>query len=146
MEGLLASDSQIHAATIQAYLQTEFHVFGNSPMTLRIGEACTGLADLHVASRVDCSAFITACNPFSAQFSDADNAERQAALALELRRRSLLFVDGLGQHSSNDWLGEPSHLVLGLTLEAAKTLGRRLEQNAIVWSGADVVPQLVLLR
>jgi len=36
--------------------------------------------------------------------------------------------------------------VYGLTLEAAKTLGSRLEQNAFVCNGADAVPQLILLR
>jgi hypothetical protein len=35
--------------------------------------------------------------------------------------------------------------VLGLALEAAKSLGRRHEQNAVVWSGPDAVPQLVML-
>jgi hypothetical protein len=33
-----------------------------------------------------------------------------------------------------------------LKLEAAKTLGRALRQNAIVWSDADAVPRLILLR
>jgi len=36
--------------------------------------------------------------------------------------------------------------VPGLSLEASKSLGARFEQNAIVWSGADAVPQLILLR
>ena len=42
--------------------------------------------------------------------------------------------------------GEPSYLVFGLKLEAAKTLGRALRQNAIVWSDVDAVPRLILLR
>ena len=42
--------------------------------------------------------------------------------------------------------GEASYLIFGLTLEAAKMLGMRLEQNAIVWAGVDAVPQLILLR
>jgi hypothetical protein len=37
-------------------------------------------------------------------------------------------------------------LVFGLTLEAAKAMGRTLEQNAIVWSAADAIPRLILLR
>ena len=61
-------------------------------------------------------------------------------------RFSLEFVAGIGQHPSNQWPGEPSYLVFGLTLEAAKTLGTRLEQNAIVWNGSDGTPQLILLR
>ena len=53
---------------------------------------------------------------------------------------------GLGQHPTNGWSGEVSYLILGLTLEAAKVLGARHEQNAIVWSDADALPQLILLR
>ena len=64
----------------------------------------------------------------------------------ELGQRSLACVEGTGQHPSNRWPGEASYLIFGLTLEATKTLGTRLEQNAIVWKGTDAVPQLVLLR
>ncbi len=64
----------------------------------------------------------------------------------ELRLRSLLFIEGVGQHPSNRWPPEPSFLVLDLSLEAAKALGSRHEQNAIVWCGADATPLLVLLR
>jgi hypothetical protein len=41
--------------------------------------------------------------------------------------------------------GEPSFLAFGLALEASKTLGKAYEQNAIIWCGADAVPNLVLL-
>lgn len=41
---------------------------------------------------------------------------------------------------------EQSVLVLGLSLEADKTLGRRFERNAVVWTGRDGVPELVLLE
>jgi len=63
-----------------------------------------------------------------------------------LRLRSLPFIERVGQHPSNRWAPEPSFLVLGLSLEAAKALGSRHEQNAIVWCGIDATPQLVLLR
>lgn len=138
--------SEIDPAMLQAYSETEFRVFGACPTTLLIGRHSSDLAQIHKAHSVQCSAFITACNPFSKSFDDEANAERQASLAAELRHRSLNFVDGVGQHPSNQWPGEPSFLVLGITLEAAKILARRLEQNAIVWSGADAVPVLVLLR
>lgn len=142
----MSEESQIDPATLQAYRETEFRVTGDAPMTLRLGQACASLARLQLAHRVDCSTFITACNPFSIELSDAENAARQAALAEDLRKRSLTFFDGVGQHPSHNWPGEPSYLVLGLSFEAARTLGRRLEQNAIVWNGAGAVPELVLLR
>ena len=62
---------------------------------------------------------------------------------------------GLCQHSrhfvhrltnaSNQWPGEDSFLVLGISLEAVKTLGRRFGQNAVLWCDATAIPQLILL-
>ncbi|AOY98289.1 hypothetical protein BKK81_02525 [Cupriavidus sp. USMAHM13] len=141
----------IDAATLQAYLETHYRVRGGMPFTMRIGERCEALAVLHASAGVRCSAFITAWNPYSQPDPDAAanaaaNAVRQQALAQGLMRTGLRYIDGIGQHPSNGWAGEESLLVLGLAREAAEALGRHYGQNAIVWSGADAVPQLVLLR
>lgn len=140
------SDSDIPRETIQAYLETHYRVFGATPTTLKVGEANPALAALHGAQRVQCSAFITACNPFSQRCDDESNAVRLDSLARELKQRGLAFIDGVGEHPSNEWPGEASFLVLGLLREAAKMLGTQYGQNAILWSGDDATPQLVLLR
>ncbi len=142
----MLSSSVIDPNTIQAYLETDYCVHGDAPMTLKVSVASPALADLHKASRVTTSAFITACNPLSQALAEATNIQRQAALARELKSRGLTFIDGIGLHPSNKWRGEASFLVLNLSLEAAKKLGVRHEQNAIIWCGADAVPQLILLR
>jgi hypothetical protein len=142
----LLIDSSIDAATIQAYLETEYRIDGDTPAILKVGTVCPELAALHKSNHTDCSAFVTACNPFSQAMDEASNASRQRALLQELRRRGLTFEEGIGQHPSNQWPGEPSFLVFGLGLEDAKELGASLEQNAIVWSGSDALPQLILLR
>ncbi len=131
---------------VRAYLETDYRVEADAPLTLRIGVANPALSTLHHAHRVESSAFITACNPFSQAFDSAVNAQRQAALVLELRARKLRFIDGIGLHPSNRWPAEPSQLVLGVSLDAAKELGVQQEQNAIVWCGRDAVPELILLR
>ncbi|MFL9855102.1 DUF3293 domain-containing protein [Paraburkholderia madseniana] len=140
------SDSDILHETIQAYLETDYRACGDTPTTLKVGETNPTLATLHEAHDAECSAFITACNPFSQSSSDDFNAARQQALADELKDLGFTFIDGIGQHPSNNWPGETSFLVLGLPIETAKALGTRYGQNAIVWSGADATPQLVLLR
>ena len=140
------SASDIHPDLIQAYMETEFRVLEGLTFTLRVGQVSSDLLVAHKRHRVESSAFVTACNPFSQTVSDEINAEKQKALAKELTSRSLEFVEGIGQHPSSKWLGEPSYLIFGLTLEAAKTLGNRFEQNAIVWNGSDGTPQLILLR
>jgi hypothetical protein len=143
---ILYPSSTIDPSIIQGYLETEYRIFGTQPCTLKVGVASPVLKELHKASGPGTSAFITACNPFSRTFDDSANADRQAALASELQTRSLTYIDGIGQHPTSEWPGEPSYLVLGLSLEAAKVLGTKYEQNAIVWCDADAIPQLILLR
>jgi hypothetical protein len=142
----LISASVIDRGTIQAYLKTEYRVHGEHGFTLRVGEASADLLSAHRLQLADCSAFLTACNPFSEPFDAAANAARQAALARELSGRGLTFVPGIGQHPSNSWPAEDSFLVFGLTLEEARVLGAQFEQNGFVWIDADAVPQLILMR
>lgn len=139
-------ESTLDAATVQAYRDTEYRVHGDAPFTLRVGEASAALSAAHQRHRVDCSAYLTACNPASRALDDAANAQRHAALGRELDQRSLASLPGVGSHPSNERPGEASYLAFGLSLQAARTLGTRLEQDAIVWIGADAVPQLILLR
>ncbi len=145
-EGFLFSKTDIDAATVQAYQETEYQVQSDVPFTLRIGAANDALLIIHTLHRVDCSAFVTACNPYSQIVSTTDNSVRQRQLADELARRGLNYLPGIGQHPSNNWPGEESFLVLGLNLQAAKKLGAQFEQNAIVWCGASGVPELILLE
>ena len=145
-EGFLFSASAISATTIQAYRETHYHVQDDPAYTLQVGQRGEELLAAHKRRKALCSAFLTACNPYSQLLPAEENAKRQHALARELNLRSLTFVDGLGKHPSGAWPGEASFLVFDLTLESAKTLGKALEQNAILWSGVDAVPQLILLR
>ena len=142
----LFADSVIDPVTIQAYLETDYRVHAEPPFALRVGHMSSDLLTTHKTHRAGSSAFITACNPFSQQLDEAENQDRQRNLAAELSRRGLTFLQGIGQHPSNNWPGEDSFLVLGLNLEAAKALGQRFEQNALVWSASDAIPQLILLR
>ena len=139
-------NSIIHPDTIRAYEETHYRVLGDIPFTLMIGVAESLLADLHRAHRIECSAFVTAVNPFSRPLDAAMNADRQATLEDEIRRAGLEYVKGVGRHPSGTWPGEPSCLVLGMSMEDAKVLGVRHVQNAIVWCGSNAVPQLILLR
>lgn len=140
------SGSKLNTSLIDAYLETEYRITQGSHFALQADMFSSELASLYKSSEVSCAAFITACNPLSQQLNDTENAMRQAEVAAELGRRGLAFLEGVGQHRSGDWPGEPSFLVLGLALEAAKSLSKTYEQNAIVWCGPDAVPKLILLR
>jgi len=142
--------SQLAPTLLQAYRETHYQVDAGpvdlAPLVLRVDEASTSLAGLHKTFGVDCSAFITACNPWSESLVEEENVKRMETLRLVLRTRSLRWLEGLGQHPRNQWPGESSVLVLGLALAAAKVLAQDFDQNAFVWSGADARPKLVLLR
>ncbi len=138
--------SLISTDTIQAYRETDYRVSGDLPLVLRINEFNKPLAALYKTNQANCCCYITACNPLSHIISDASNADRQSVLAADLESRGLIFFKGIGEHPSGKPPGEPSFLVLGIALEAAKSLGNKYEQNAIVWCGSDAVPQLILLR
>jgi len=145
-EGFLFLKSVIDADTIKAYQDTEYRVQSDTPFTLQIGTLNDALLTIHNLYRVECSAFLTAWNPFSQIVSETENNIRQLQLENELGRRGLKYLPGIGQHSSNNWPGEESFLVLGLNLQAAKKLGEHFGQNAIVWCGTHGLPELILLR
>jgi hypothetical protein len=136
----------IDPATLLAYRQTDYRVFGATAAVLHVGVRCPELALLHAAHHTTCSAFITACNPLGVSVAATVNQQRQEALAAQLSRRGLVAIAGIGERPGGSWPGEPSYLVPGLTRAVAQQLGRQFEQNAIIWAGADAVPELILLR
>lgn len=66
----LFSSSVIAPATIQAYLETHYCVHGEDPVILQVGQVSPGLLSLHGRHKVECSAFLTSCNPFSREVSE----------------------------------------------------------------------------
>ena len=136
----------ITPATLRAYKETDYRVLDSESFVLRIGDASTALLAAHQRHQVAFSAFLTACNPFSQPTAAEVNATRQAELVAQLERLGLVYMEGMGQHPSNGWPGESSVLVFGLDLQPAKVLAAHFQQNAFVWSGADAVPRLILLK
>jgi hypothetical protein len=145
-EGFFVSASTISLDTIQAYRQTHYRVYAQPAFTLCIDQPSAELLALHLAHRVQSSAFITAYNPYSHPTGADLNRQRQQLLVQQLRAAAYSVIPGIGQHPSNNWPGEESCLVLGLGREEAGALGTQQEQNAIVWCGLDGIPELVLLR
>lgn len=128
---------------LQAFAETRYIVHHEPPFTMHIGQPCPELKALMADQNALSAAFITAWNPFSQSLSPKENKARQDELKANLKRRGLVCIDGMGQHPSNSWPGEVSVLVLGLDLEAAKSLSRHYEQHAFVWATGDAVPKLI---
>lgn len=133
------------AAYRSAHYQAEN---GSEAITLHIDQYSESLSRLFAASGHRCAAFITACNPFGQHRSSEENLAACAHLFDRLRKvvGEDQIIEGKGRDPSGAWPAEKSFLVLGLDHERSLTLGREFDQNAIVWAGADAVPELSLLR
>ncbi len=136
-------NSAISKELWQAYLETDFKVFSENPFTLKVGQYSDELNSIIKKSKYSSATFITAYNPYSQQLSDSENVARQEQLKIEITKRGLIAIEGIGQHPSNQWPGEPSLLILGLDKATSATLASQLEQNAFVWSDETSIPQLI---
>lgn len=136
---------------LNAYLETDYKVVvpqGDTherEFTMRIGQACEPLAKLYQDRGIQCAAFVTAYNPYSAAHEDLDNETRQSSLLQTLDQHRVAYLSGEGRHPSGNWPAEPSVLALNLPLDASKRLGMRFHQNAVLWCDAKAIPHLVLL-
>lgn len=130
----------------EAYRSTHFNVLEPTPFTLRIGEQSHDLATLYRAHNVSTAAFLTAWNPLSRPTPLQENDRAQRQLERQLHMVADTVLPGIGEDASGQWPGEPSVLALGLSRETATSLGTDYRQNAIVWIGADRIPELIFLK
>ncbi len=138
--------SELDDALIAAYRATCYRVLAPIPFDMTVGVHSPAFAALMQSAGVRAAAFVTAWNPRGETWALAANRARQHALRAELQELGLQCIEGFGAYAGNVTQGEESLLVLGLERRAACSLGTRHEQNAIVWSGSDAVPRLLLLR
>ena len=143
----MSETTRIRPDKVRAYLATDYRL-GHSEhdIILNIGVRSEHLGALFTSSGVACGAFLTAYNPRGAIQSDEANDRGHAELAAMLRDQGLKVIEGSGKGKRSKWPAEKSYFALALQLDAAKQIGRHFDQDAIVWAGADAVPQLILLR
>lgn len=131
---------------IAAYTATCYRVFGQETFDLKIGQKSAKLSRLCQKYGCLSALIITAWNPYSAATSEVENMAAQGRLESTLLAGSVPFVAAIGDGAEMNWPGEASVLALGLSLDAAKSLGIEFRQNAIVWSDQDATPKLIMLQ
>ncbi len=138
---------QIAQDKIRAYLATSYRLgFAEDDIVLTIGTHSAPLAALFREYGVECGAFLTAYNPRGEQQTDLQNELAHGRLVADLTRLGLGAIAGSGSEEGTGWPAERSCFALGLSLEGAKIIGTKFDQDAIVWIDGDAVPQLILLR
>lgn len=136
----------IDSLLLAKYESTEYRVHApGGTFVLGLGRPCDELAALYRERRAASATFMSAFNPYSQPANAADNDAANARLRDELQGLGLEFLDAVGSDPAGKWQ-EPSFLVLGMPREQAEALGKAYRQNAIVFAGADAIPELVLLR
>lgn len=141
------SETNISKELVAAYLKTDFIVFQDTlNFTLRINAYSEPLSELHKQHGVDSSALITAFNPFSKIATEEQNLIRQDELEKDLKLIGGTILLGAGVNPEKTWPEEANYLTLGITENEACKLGNKYQQNAIVFSAADSIPHLILLR
>ena len=139
------TETAIAADKVAAYRATQYRIGGPEAFTLSIGAKSDALLQLYRKTGQACGVFITAFNPFGQAQSAEANQAAQFLLGEHLRALSRHVIEGAG-YPSGDWPPELSFFALGIDEGAARQLGRRFDQDAVVWAGADAVPKLLLLR
>ena len=128
-----------------AYEATDYVVFAEPGLVIRIGEPNPDLDALMESAEAATAALLTAANPGGELHSDEEN---RAALA-ELRKSGLLRFrtqyDGEGRDPLGKWPAEPSLLVIGISRDDAVFIGVSHAQNAIVFVEKGRAPELMVL-
>ena len=136
--------SEVSENIIDAYLATNFHVYAGDEFVLNIGQFSRSLHALHEAHDCDTSAIVTGWNPLGVPLSDAENQKQNEKLKEIAQERYSIF-EAAGVDPKQEWPAEASFLILDISRDDAMELGKRFQQNAIVfnWEG---VPELIMLR
>jgi hypothetical protein len=130
----------------EAYDQTDYVVAdAGHHFTLKVGVTSTELSSIFAKAHLTTAAFITAWNPYSRKTSSHKNEAANEKLWNELLSVCQFVLRGFGRSPSGDWDAEESFLGCGLTIDLARDLGRKYEQNAIIWIGQECRPELVML-
>lgn len=142
MPGPAVTDAKV--ALIARYRAAHYTVqWGGQQFTMQVDARSDALADCQRAHGVQCSAFVSAWNPRSAQQPAAANATAHERLLAMLKEEGHRWLPAWGQDPAGQWPAEQSLLVLGIAADAAIRLGRIFDQNAILLIGEDAVPRLV---
>jgi len=135
------SASWLDQRLILAYLHTTYRV-RTPTFDLRIGQS-NPVFDLWLAeNKVHQFAFITAWNPQSQSLSMEENTRRNQELEKEFYLISIKILPGLGIGDDSDWPPEASCCALNISPEQAVALGRKFDQNALVFGRKGEVPAL----
>lgn len=126
---------------VEAYLRTTYRLL-SPPFEIRIGAKNVVFEKWLKKQNAKTYAFVTAWNPRSKLLSEEENRLKNKDLEADLKKASRLVLPASNVPDAGDWPSEESFFVLDISPEEAICLGKKYEQNAIVWREKGGVPEL----
>ena len=132
-----------------AYERAIYVVFGSPNVEFHIGEKSDVLDAMMQMANATSAAFVSSAN--TRGVATPENEHRLAEFLLRSRTQPLTAAgkfrvyQGQGRDPEGKWTAEPSVLIVGIPRAEAESLGRTLEQNAIVWIEKGLAPELLVL-
>ena len=135
---------KIEESLIQAYKKTNYYVYYDSELIIiNIGLKNQKLLKLFKDKKLTSASIITAYNPFSEIKTEEQNSLAQLKLKESIVDSNLSFINAMGKDAQHKWPNEASYFIEDITKIEAKKLGKEFNQNAIVWIGENIMPELV---
>jgi hypothetical protein len=137
------------ADLLAAYTRAVYVIYGSPPVEFRVGEPNDVLEAMLAMHHATGGAFVSSAN--TRGVATPENERRLADYLLRGQLDGLpaapkyRIFQGEGRDPDGRWTAEPSVLILGIPRADAEALGRRLQQNAIVWIEKGKPPELVVL-
>ncbi len=128
---------------IESYKKTKYKVF-EPTITIEIGIFNQDLNNLILNHNSNEWAFITAYNPYSKVLTNDENKIRHYELK-ELTENYVTF-EGHGVGEDPTWEPELSLFIIGISKVEASKIGKKFEQNAIVYGELNNSAELIILN
>jgi hypothetical protein len=129
----------------RAYESAVYAIFASPGVEFRIGKTSDVLDAMMAVNHVRSAAFVSSSTARGA--ASPENERRLADFLLRAQTAGMAYriYQGEGRDPEGKWRAEPSVLIMGIPRGEAEALGRKLEQNAIVWIEKGKAPELVVL-
>ncbi|RCS59552.1 DUF3293 domain-containing protein [Parvibium lacunae] len=113
--------------------------FTGSVLCFQIGQADVAWQRFAREHTIQQAAIITADNPMSKRCSPEENKQAQQQLTHYLEQQQAWAYASQHVAQRGDWPDEIGWMILGISLEEATALAKRLGQAAIVWLNRETI-------
>lgn len=132
----------ISTTLLEAYKATCFEII-QAKIEIYIGKENKAFETFLIENEITNWCFITAWNPFSNALTNKQNIALNKSLSLDLKDYKLFQAQG--KDTIGSWPPEPSFFVANIIEDQAIALGKKYQQNAIVYGTIHETARLITL-